>query len=94
MSAYTAPMFDTIATLACGGRSLKLDRPRIAGVLNLTDDSFSGDGLRNDVDAALARGVAMVEQGADCWMSVASPLDRVRTKFRCRRRNRARGAGD
>lgn len=65
MSAYTAPMFDTIPTLSCGGRSLKLDRPRIAGVLNLTDDSFSGDGLRNDVDAALARGVAMVEQGAD-----------------------------
>jgi dihydropteroate synthase len=33
--------------------------------LNLTDDSFSGDGLRGDVEAAVAQGVAMVEAGAD-----------------------------
>ena len=58
-------MFDTTPTLDCNGRILKLDRPRICGILNLTDDSFSGDGLRGDVDAAVAQGVAMVEQGAD-----------------------------
>lgn len=58
-------MFDTVPTLDCNGRVLKLDRPRICGILNLTDDSFSGDGLRHDVQAAIARGVAMVEQGAD-----------------------------
>ncbi|MEO5623212.1 MAG: dihydropteroate synthase [Dokdonella sp.] len=58
-------MFDTTPTLDCAGRSLKLDRPRICGVLNLTSDSFSGDGLRDDMQAAVARGVAMVEQGAD-----------------------------
>ena len=58
-------MFDTVPTLDCNGRMLKLDRPRICGILNLTDDSFSGDGLRHDVQAAIARGVAMVEQGAD-----------------------------
>jgi len=58
-------MFDTTPTLDCNGRALKLDRPRICGILNLTDDSFSGDGLRGDVDAAVAQGVAMVEQGAD-----------------------------
>jgi dihydropteroate synthase len=58
-------MFDTVPTLDCHGRALKLDRPRICGILNLTDDSFSGDGLRGDVDAAVAQGVAMVEQGAD-----------------------------
>lgn len=58
-------MFDTIPTLDCNGRALKLDRPRICGILNLTDDSFSGDGLAGDVDAAVAQGVAMVEQGAD-----------------------------
>ncbi len=60
---YTASMFATI--LDCNGRPLALDRPRIAGILNLTDDSFSGDGLRADVDAAVAQGIAMVEQGAD-----------------------------
>src|SRR5579875_1044777 len=58
-------MFDTSPQLDCAGRVLKLDRPRICGILNLTDDSFSGDGLRGDVEAAIARGVAMVEQGAD-----------------------------
>lgn len=58
-------MFDTIPSLDCNGRVLKLDRPRICGILNLTDDSFSGDGLAGDVDAAVAQGVAMVEQGAD-----------------------------
>jgi dihydropteroate synthase len=58
-------MFDTTARLDCAGRILKLDRPRICGILNLTDDSFSGDGLRDDVEAAVARGAAMAEQGAD-----------------------------
>jgi dihydropteroate synthase len=58
-------MFDTIPSLDCNGRALKLDLPRICGILNLTDDSFSGDGLRGDADAAVAQGIAMVEQGAD-----------------------------
>ncbi|MGH8214287.1 MAG: dihydropteroate synthase [Rhodanobacteraceae bacterium] len=58
-------MFDTTPTLDCNGRALKLDQPRICGILNLTDDSFSGDGLAGDLDAAVAQGVAMVEQGAD-----------------------------
>ncbi len=58
-------MFDTTPTLDCNGRALKLDRPRICGILNLTDDSFSGDGLRGDVEAAIARGMMMVTQGAD-----------------------------
>jgi len=51
--------------LDCNGRALRLDRPRICGILNLTDDSFSGDGLRGDAEASIAQGVAMVEQGAD-----------------------------
>src|SRR6185312_15732626 len=58
-------MFETVPTLDCAGRTLRLDRPRICGILNLTDDSFSGDGLRDDIDAAVAQGVAMVEAGAD-----------------------------
>lgn len=58
-------MFDTTPTLDCNGRVLKLDRPRICGILNPTDDSFSGDGLRGDVEAAVAQGVAMVDHGAD-----------------------------
>ena len=58
-------MFDTVPTLDCNGRALKLDAPRICGIVNLTTDSFSGDGLAGDVGAAVAQGVAMVEAGAD-----------------------------
>ncbi len=58
-------MFDTVPVLDCNGRVLKLDRPRICGIINLTADSFSGDGLGADVEAAVAQGVAMVEAGAD-----------------------------
>ncbi len=58
-------MFDTVPMLDCNGRALRLDRPRICGILNLTDDSFSGDGLQGDVEAAVEQGSAMVEQGAD-----------------------------
>ncbi len=62
---YTAAMFDTTPTLDCRGRALKLDRARICGIVNLTDDSFSGDGLAGDPERAIAQGIAMVEAGAD-----------------------------
>ncbi len=45
--------------LACGGRTL------VMGVLNVTPDSFSDGGRYPDADAAIRRGVAMVEEGAD-----------------------------
>lgn len=35
------------------------------GIVNLTDDSFSGDGLRGQADAAIAQGRRQVEAGAD-----------------------------
>jgi dihydropteroate synthase len=58
-------MFDPVATIDCAGRPLRLDRPNVCGVLNLTGDSFSGDGLGMDAGAAVARGLAMVDEGAD-----------------------------
>jgi dihydropteroate synthase len=57
--------FDTATSLDCNGRPLSLDVCRVCGILNLTDDSFSGDGLAGDLDAAVAQGVAMVAEGAD-----------------------------
>jgi dihydropteroate synthase len=42
-----------------------LDRPRVVGILNVTPDSFSDGGAFADTDAAVAHGLAMVEQGAD-----------------------------
>jgi dihydropteroate synthase len=58
-----ADLFATV--LDCNGRPLTLDRPRVVGILNVTPDSFSDGGLYADLDAAVAQGLAMVEQGAD-----------------------------
>jgi dihydropteroate synthase len=56
-------MFDTTPTLDCGGRVLALDRARVIGIVNVTPDSFSGDGL--SPDAAIAYGLKLLEEGAD-----------------------------
>ena len=58
-------MFDTVATLDCGGRSLRLDRPRVMGIVNVTPDSFSDGGAHFDAGAAIAHGLALAAEGAD-----------------------------
>jgi dihydropteroate synthase len=35
------------------------------GIVNVTSDSFSGDGLSNHPEAAFAQAVAMIKAGAD-----------------------------
>ncbi|MDR1349381.1 MAG: dihydropteroate synthase [Zoogloeaceae bacterium] len=53
----------------CGRFDLSLnlpsDRPLIMGIVNLTPDSFSGDGLGRDTAAAIAHARAQWEAGAD-----------------------------
>jgi dihydropteroate synthase len=51
--------------LDCAGRPLRLDRPRIVGILNITPDSFSDGGNHINVEDAVAHGLRMVEEGAD-----------------------------
>jgi dihydropteroate synthase len=46
------------------GRTLRLDEPRLIGVLNVTPDSFSDGGAYQDPAAAVEQGLAMVDQGA------------------------------
>ncbi len=46
----------------CG---LRLDRPRIMGILNVTPDSFSDGGRHNGLAAAVARARAMLAEGAE-----------------------------
>lgn len=59
-------MFDPfIPSLDCAGRALQLDRPRIAGIINVTPDSFSDGGNFLDTAAAVAHGMKLVEEGAD-----------------------------
>jgi dihydropteroate synthase len=71
-------------TLVLGERTL------LMGVVNVTPDSFSGDGLHLDVDAAVARALEMEKAGADIldiggestrpgadWLSAEEELSRV-----------------
>src|SRR5437016_3935385 len=48
-----------------GHRFAWASRTYVMGIVNVTPDSFSGDGLGQDVDAAVAQGVRMVSEGAD-----------------------------
>ncbi|MDD5249355.1 MAG: dihydropteroate synthase [Rhodocyclaceae bacterium] len=52
-------------TLACGRFRLALQRPLVMGIVNLTPDSFSGDGLGGDASRAVAHALAQLEAGAD-----------------------------
>jgi dihydropteroate synthase len=57
-----------MTTLYCGRYRLPLsthDRPLIMGIVNLTPDSFSGDGVGDDAHAAIARAEAQRAAGAD-----------------------------
>ena len=51
--------------LRCGKFELSLDRPRVMGIVNLTPDSFSGDGLASDTQRAIAHAWHQIEAGAD-----------------------------
>ncbi len=53
------------APLVLGERTLRFDQPLVAGILNVTPDSFSdGGALHDDPAAAAAAGVAMAAAGA------------------------------
>ncbi|WP_184124095.1 dihydropteroate synthase [Stenotrophomonas rhizophila] len=58
-------MFDTSPQLDCAGRVLRLDRPRVMGIVNVTPDSFSDGGAHDNTEAAVAHGLQLVAEGAD-----------------------------
>jgi dihydropteroate synthase len=58
-------MFDLSPTLDCAGRMLRLDRPRVIGIVNVTPDSFSDGGEHAALEAAIAHGLRLAEEGAD-----------------------------
>lgn len=59
-------MFDTLPQLDCAGRIVTLDRCRVMGIVNVTPDSFSDGGRHASTEAAIAHGLRLVEEGADC----------------------------
>jgi dihydropteroate synthase len=58
-------MFDATPQLDCAGRILKLDRPRVMGIVNVTPDSFADGGEHATTEAAIAHGLALAGEGAD-----------------------------
>lgn len=55
-----------LATTRCGELELCWgERTYVMGILNVTPDSFSGDGLADDVKAAVARARQLAAEGAD-----------------------------
>ncbi|HLO62866.1 MAG TPA: dihydropteroate synthase [Azonexus sp.] len=54
-----------MSKLQCGQFYLSLDRPLVMGIVNLTPDSFSGDGLVGSVDQAIRHARQQLEAGSD-----------------------------
>ena len=55
----------TARSLRCGRFRLLLDRPLVAGVVNVTPDSFSDGGNYLEPGAAIAHAQRLVDEGAD-----------------------------
>ena len=54
-----------MSILHCGRFRLPLNRPLVMGIVNLTPDSFSGDGTGTDVDRAIRHARHQLDAGAD-----------------------------
>jgi dihydropteroate synthase len=55
-----------LAVTRCGSLDLRWgERTYVMGILNVTPDSFSGDGVGDDVNAAIVRAKQLAEEGAD-----------------------------
>jgi dihydropteroate synthase len=56
----------SVLATTCGELELRWgERTYVMGILNVTPDSFSGDGLADDFKAAVKRAKQMAEEGAD-----------------------------
>jgi dihydropteroate synthase len=62
---FLIPEFEMTQNFHCGRFVLDAGRPLIMGIVNLSDDSFSGDSLYGNAEAAVARGRKMLQEGAD-----------------------------
>lgn len=59
-------MSSGLSPLTIGGRRFDWgSRTYVMGIINVTSDSFSGDGLGHDVEAAVAQGRQFARDGAD-----------------------------
>lgn len=56
---------DISHSVMVGACRLRFDAPKVMGIVNVTPDSFSGDGIIHDASRAISRGKAMFAAGAD-----------------------------
>ncbi|MBS0545107.1 MAG: dihydropteroate synthase [Proteobacteria bacterium] len=54
-----------MSKLQCGRFVLDLAQPKVMAIVNLTDDSFTGDGTHGDLDRMMRRAEIALEEGAD-----------------------------
>ena len=55
-----------LTSTRCGNTEFRWgERTYVMGVVNLSPDSFSGDGIGDDIEAAVAQARRMVDEGAD-----------------------------
>lgn len=54
-----------VTSVRLGSCVLKFNVPRVMGIVNVTPDSFSGDGVGDDFELAVRRGLGMFDSGAD-----------------------------
>ena len=64
-AAHVEQLLARIGASPASFAGLSLERPRIMGIINVTPDSFSDGGEAFDAAAAIARGHALMEAGAD-----------------------------
>ena len=69
------------APLSIGQRTIRLDQPQIAGIVNVTPDSFSDGGRHEDAAAAIeaghlmaAAGAALIDVGGESTRPGAKPV--------------------
>jgi dihydropteroate synthase len=56
----------TLSVTRCGNLELRWgERTYVMGILNVTPDSFSGDGVGDDIEAAVSRAKQLADEGAD-----------------------------
>ncbi len=65
MTASAAAGTSTLPRWSLGGRSIEIEKPVLMGIVNVTPDSFSDGGISFSPNRAIARGLELLQQGAD-----------------------------
>ena len=58
-------MGKSTSAVRIGARAIEFGPPIVMGIINVTPDSFSGDGLNLDAEKAIQRGSEMIASGAE-----------------------------